>query len=553
MKNENWFLSIFCSVLIILGLSLYAFGFNNEMFWDDDDFILNNGYVKDLKYFPNYFSENIIAGAGLVSNYYRPVLLTVFALEWKVFGDNPVGWHFVNAFTHSLNCVLLFMLLWKLFRKKWVFIPALIFLIHPLQTESVVYVNSFGDSLSVFFSFIGLHLVEYSLRAKNWSRVFGYFAASLCFVLAILSKETAIIFPALALLIIWFKSSGGFKKRIVNGIVYSVPFWILCFVYLGLRAGPLNFKNSFNLYDQPNAYSESIWIRVLTFFHALWVYVGLIFFPKTLHMERSLPYETSLFSLKVILGLAVLFVFGFLVVRFYKKKPEIVFGVFWFFIALGPVSNILVPINGMIYEHWLYVPIVGIGIIIGVVCSWLWKIFNAYRYSLVVLGVVIVLALSYRSYLRILEWKNPVTFFEQTLKFSPGNYRILNNLGMELSEDGKQNDAIARYKEAINLDYSNPVAHHNLGNIFASISKFTEAQKEYEVALNQDPKFIFSYLNLTNVYLAEEKYVEARQTLEKSLLHIKNRPEIYVYLAQIAEKQGDKEAVSRYLSQVKGN
>ena len=86
-------------VLIFLGLAFYANTLRNGMFWDDNDFILNNAYVQSFS-FVKFFSENLIAGAGFVSNYWRPVLLTVFSLEWHLFHNFAAGYHFVNMATH---------------------------------------------------------------------------------------------------------------------------------------------------------------------------------------------------------------------------------------------------------------------------------------------------------------------------------------------------------------------------------------------------------------------------------------------------------------------
>ena len=131
--TKNWLIA---AIFVGVGLSLYANSFSNQMFWDDDDGILNNAFVKDWSYFPQYFSENLIAGASLVSNYWRPMLLAVYSFEWHLWGDSPIGYHLVNTLAHIASAILLFFLLFKLFRRRWLaFLTSLIFLVHPLQTE----------------------------------------------------------------------------------------------------------------------------------------------------------------------------------------------------------------------------------------------------------------------------------------------------------------------------------------------------------------------------------------------------------------------------------
>src|SRR3989338_5256998 len=140
-------LSIF--LLVVLGFSSYTNTFQNEMFWDDDDGILKNQFVKDWQYFPKYFSENLIAGAGLESNYWRPALLSVFSLEWHLWGNSAPGYHFVNTSFHIADAILLFLILLYLFKSRpLALLTSLVFLVHPLQTEAVTYVSGLGDSLS---------------------------------------------------------------------------------------------------------------------------------------------------------------------------------------------------------------------------------------------------------------------------------------------------------------------------------------------------------------------------------------------------------------------
>src|SRR5690349_15073190 len=101
MKPKEWLSKIFRSnkgcvlVLIGLGLFIYLWSLPNEMFWDDDDFILKNRYIKEWQYLPQYFSQNLVAGSYLNSNYWRPFLLMVFATEWHLWKDWPPGWHSV--------------------------------------------------------------------------------------------------------------------------------------------------------------------------------------------------------------------------------------------------------------------------------------------------------------------------------------------------------------------------------------------------------------------------------------------------------------------------
>src|SRR3989344_1560481 len=142
-RKETWLLIM---VLIIVGSFIYSFNLNNELFWDDDDWIINNVYVHSVSWenVKFWFSNNVLAGVGLQSNYYRPFLFFTFALNWIISETKPFLWHFVSNSIHIANAVLVFILLRNAMSGHRMsnghsislipFLTALVFLIHLLNT-----------------------------------------------------------------------------------------------------------------------------------------------------------------------------------------------------------------------------------------------------------------------------------------------------------------------------------------------------------------------------------------------------------------------------------
>lgn len=502
------------ALLFVCGLAVYANTFGNGMFWDDNDFILNNQYVQHWQYVPNMFRENVIAGSGLNSNYWRPVLLLVFSTEWHAWQGWTPGYHLVNTAFHLANDVLLFFLLLAVFRKRALaFLAALIFLVHPLQTEAVSYANSLGDSLSVFFMFSGLLLYAraIALGRPAW-RQWQPYAAAMLYALALMSKETAVVMPGLLVLIDIFghhqsrpESWKEFLRSLLGSVRRTWPYFLLAAVYIGLRATVLNLGNTFNLYNETTVFTASVWVRILTFFRILLEYFGLMFWPRVLHMERSVAIATSLRSIDVWLG--GLLAAGLLALAIWRlpRRSAVSFGILWFFCAVSVTSNIAAPINGLLYEHWMYVPLVGIFLALSSLGMQLWGLKSAalkpVRVLLLFFAVVIPIGFAVRAIARNVEWRDPVTFYTQTLRYAPTSYRIINNLGMEYAGRQMYQPAQQQYERAVQLDMTNPVAHHNLGNLYVAEGRYREAVTEYETALNNDPKFLFSYRNLIGLYL----------------------------------------------------
>lgn len=543
-------------VFFIVGFLIYANTFNNQFFWDDDDSIVNNVYIKNWQYLPNYFTENLIAGAGFLSNYWRPALLSVFSLEWHIWKDWAPGYHFVNTFFHIANTILLFFILFYIFKNRWLaFFTALIFLIHPLQTEAVTYISDLGDSLSVFFIFLGtLFYIKFRVSGKILLKNGFYFLSPIMYVLALMSKETAIIMPALIFIVDFFflshhRAELSFKAKLKEIGKAILPFLILAGIYILLRATILNFINTFNLYNEENIFTSNFYVRLFTFFRVLTIYFGLLFWPFNLHMERSVEIATSLFSPSVIFG-GFIFL-GLLALAFsqFKRFPVLSFGILWFFIGLAPTSNFVIPISGLLYEHWLYFPMIGIFAILIWLGTLLGKKYNLQK---ILIGILIafLIFLSVLTIDRNRDWRDPIAFYNQTLKYAPNSYRVINNLGMAYNDKGDYEQAEKTYQRAISIDPSNPVAYHNLGNTYRETGKINLAIENFKTAISLNPKFIFSYNALVNFYLESKNYQEARGVLENYLDYSDSKIDTLFLLAQIAAEEKDFKAALSYLEQV---
>src|SRR3989344_3853254 len=371
------------TLLIVIGFGIYAFNLNNPLFWDDTDWIVNNPFVHSFssENIKNWFTQNILAGIGLSSNYYRPFLLFTFALNYAIGSENPLGYHLLSNILHIADAVLIFAILFFIFKSRFIsFWASLIWLVHPLQTESVTYISGRGDPLNVFFMLLGL-LVFYKSElmtsdAQRTSDVktfsVGYKLLTAVFlVLALLSRETAMVFPFLAMVFyIAFISRDRFLRSLKKAFIKALPYFGIVFVYGILRLTVLNFENTLNFYSQSNLYTESFFARMYTFLNVLWTYAGLMIMPINQHMERSVTIFTYFWNLPTVSAFLVFLIILAVLRHFYKKEIRNLitvtnfrvpvtnfrvwfFAVGWFFVNLGPTSGIT-PINAQLYEHWLY-------------------------------------------------------------------------------------------------------------------------------------------------------------------------------------------------------
>lgn len=542
LKKEIWLPVV---LLIIVAGFIYSFNLNNQLFWDDDDWIINNNFVHSLNWenVKFWFTHDVLAGVGLSSNYYRPFLFFTFALNYVISGIDPFSYHFFSNVIHIANGILIYFLFNRIFRKKLLaFLTSLIFLIHPLQTEAITYISGRGDGLAVFFMLLALW---FFVQGRTSYRLLSFVSL----ILALLSRETAMIFPFLALsFFVSFLSKERFIRSIRQGLIKTWPYFVIVLAYGILRLTSLNFINTLNFYHEPNIYSENLYIRLLTFLPILWSYLKLLIAPIGLHMERSAVVYTSLFQWPVWPVLSALIGLLFWLRYLYKRDANSqleansfriwFFATTWFFMALGPVSGIT-PINALIYEHWLYLPMIGFWLIISFYLVKLFDLLKSRKLCYLLLVTLLVAYFSFFSYQSIqrnILWGNPEEFYKDILKYEPNNGRINNNLGILYMNQKNIDQAEFYYQKAIEAGDSFAQPYYNLGTILYSKGDIPGAIQLYEKAIEINPSFFYPYQNLAVIYARQGNFLKASDNIEKLKTIIPNNPRVYynsalVYLA----------------------
>jgi tetratricopeptide (TPR) repeat protein len=504
--------------LVAITLVVYLNALPGKFVWDDEDFVYNNVYVRHLSLFPYSINQNLIAGAGKISNYYRPLLLFSFALDWQIWHGYPVGFHLTNILLHSGAAVLAFLLFKRLLDDKLsAFVAAGFFAVHPVQTEAVTYISGRGDSLYSLLLLGSLLLYLKALRPSTSDR--AYLASLGLMTASLFAKELAIVGLPLLLLLDVVRAKklpGGEWLR--ERARWLWPYALITGAYLILRLTALNFANSLNFYGEQNLYTQSLTVRLATFTKVLVTYLGLIIFPKNLHMERTIPLITNVLNPVVVivtLALALAVAVSIRLLRKGRPLPFLALG--WFLINLTPTSGI-VPINGIIYEHFLYLALLGPFVLIGRLISLAWQKFTRPPVRYVLVGVVSLwwLALGMRTISRNADWRDPITFYRHLLHYSQ-SARVYNNLGMAYADLGDHQKAITFYQKAIALADVYPQTHHNLGNSLEALGRVNEATASYERALEINPRFAPAYEKLTNLYLREDKLEKALETLNRAI------------------------------------
>ena len=513
ISTQRWFGVL---LIILAGVIAYHNCLPNEMFWDDDDFIHNNRYIKDFHFWPLWFSQNMVAGAYLVSNYWRPLLLAIFSVEWQWWHNWVYGWHAISVGTHILAAVMLYFLLNRLFSNNLLaLLTALIFVAHPVHNEAVVYVNSMGDSLATFIVLSCLLSFTCFRQSKETAwRSQSYWIALLLFPLAILAKETGFVLAGLLPLtdFLLLSKAKSFWPRVKQTAAAVWPFILLAITYIILRGTVLNFSNSFNFYNENNVFTTHISIRLMTFFKVMVQYTGFLFCPYQLRVERAFAWAHSPLEWDVITGSVLVAFMIFAAFKYWRTRPIISFGLGWFFIAIAPTSNVLVPINSVIYEHFLYMPMIGIALITVHLALDLSQKYGFLPTLLKIFALIMVVFCAINIH-RNLDWRTSIGFYEQLVTYRPDDYRVINNLGMEYANKGFHAKAITEYLKAIALDPQNPVAYHNIAGSYRDTGHIDLALENFQKAVQLNPDFIFTYRSLADLYWRLGQWDNCRQSL----------------------------------------
>lgn len=533
-------------VLIVCTVFAYASSLGNPFIWDDDQFITNNIYVQRFR-IVDIFTQNTTAGGGVVSNYYRPLTSLSFAIDNQLWGKNPFPFHTVNLLLHIAAGVVLFLVIGALgMGELSAFFVSLFFLVFPTQTEAVSYINSRGDSMFAVLFLLSLylfiralgkryhivekekkHLSEHQLRIERRT---GRFRSNLLMLgsvvlygLSILAKETALFGLPLYGVTLWMygNTHGKNLKTLLRAPqwIFFATVLVIAIIYFLLRLTVLNFANILNFYNVPDVYSSHLYVRIFTFCKILFIYLGILLFPYPLHMERDVRYITTFFNgwvIGAILIVCCILSCGVLVSR-KTRNFWVVFGFLWSTIFLFPISGII-PINGLLYEHWLYLPMIGFWIMAYGIAKF--TIYN-FQFSnkflqtvrkmflglgVLLAGIYIILTIHQNNI-----WADPVTFYRYTLQFAPQSYRLHNNLGISLAAVGDNRGAIEEYRKTIQLKPDNEQVYNNLGFSYFLLGQYGLAEKNLLYALKLSPDFFLPRGNLVKVYLMTHQYDKARK------------------------------------------
>jgi len=509
----------FIPVLILAaGAWAYHNSFQGPFVFDDVPSILDNPHIRHL--WP--LREAVSAPLDLTVTG-RPVVCLSLALNYALGGLNVWGYHAFNLAVHLLAALVLFGILRRTFEGEklrdrfgvaavWLAAAiALIWEVHPLQTESVTYIVQRTESLMGLFLLLALYCTlrgSRSSRARVW-----YLAAVVSCALGMGSKEVMVGAPLIVLLYDRVFLAASFRQlwqRRVGLYVGLAATWIILAV---LVARTPRSATGFGI-EGPTS-----WDYLKTEAGVIVYYLRLCFWPRPLVIDYfdwpiTLSLKDGLASGVVVIGLLGATVWAF------RRQPWLGFLGAWFFVILGPTSSFLPSVGEAAAERRMYLPLAAVVtmVVVGAFAfgKRLWNKQQGVVLGCVAGGFVAVL-LTFLTIQRNRDYNSALTIWQDAVVKRPDNPRAHNNLGTAFLEDGKVTEAIGHYERALRIRPGYAEAHNNLGTALLQAGKVPEAIGQYEQALRIKPDYAEAHNNLGNVLFQAGSVAEAINHWEQAL------------------------------------
>ncbi|MEE9543341.1 MAG: tetratricopeptide repeat protein [Thermodesulfobacteriota bacterium] len=524
------------SLLLLLGLIIYSVSFGGPFVYDDNFFILENEHLRSLY---NYTYPSGTRFVGFLS----------FAVNYAVNGYEPFGYKLVNISIHIINSMLVYTLVSLMIRtpvmegvktalKALPLISALLFLVHPIETQAVSYITQRFASLATLLYLAALaSYMKSRLMGINGDYRGRYLFYAFALIAALIAQKTKEISFTLPVIIVLFEftffniegKGADIKRRIIRLIPFVLVMAIIpAALYLPDtgHGGELGMSGWLKSHQLRDIEAVSRFDYLMTQFRVIVTYLRLLVLPVDQNLLYDYPKYSSFFALPVVssfIFLAAIFSASiYLYIRSIRRGWGfgiiISLGLLWFFITISVESSII-PIQHVIFEHRLYLPSIGFFIFAAAVFIYLAGRISGAREGRAELSkgalaivMIIVTLFSVLSYRRNLVWADELRLWKDVDHKSPGIGRVKDTLGLIYKKLGDREKAREYFREAIRINskLSNP--YNNLGSLYMGDRDYKSAFVLFEKALKYDNENGEAHNNIANVY-------RVQGDMEQALFH----------------------------------
>jgi len=548
-KKNKYLTSGICLILAATTFAVYWQVHSYEFVTYDD-----NKYVYDN---PNVTAG--LTGEGIkwalttgYFSYWHPLTWMSHMVDCELFGLNAGRHHFVNLLFHIANTLLLFIVLKRMTCGLWqsAFVAAA-FALHPLHVESVAWVAERKDLLSCFFWLVTMGVYMRYTRRPAAGR---YLLTLAAFAMGLMSKPTVVTLPfALLLLDYWPLGRFEDEQRVKEAeepsrelpksffpwrtfyrlVLEKVPFFAL-----SVFSGIVTFLNQQTGDAVVSLQHLSIVSRIANAVTSYVRYLGKMIWPSRLAVFYPHSYVKTIPVWQIGVSAMILLVISLVVVRLFRTQKYLATGWLWFLGTLVPMIG-LVQVGGQGFaDRYSYIPFTGLFIIIAWGAPELLQRLPYRKVIIALAAVVLISAMMVRTWVQTGHWQNNYTLFSHAVAVTENNSNMNYDLAVTLYNQGRLDEAIIHYREALRIEPGNFKAHVNLGIALSEQGQYDEALEHFNIAVRLDPDSHDAHYNLGLALLLQGRLNEAAVHLKEAIRIKANWPETHNKLASVYLRQG---------------
>jgi len=438
----------------------YANGLTGDYTYDDKAIVRDNVRIRSPRSVEQIFTTPYFGGLRGQGTGYRPVLLLSYAAQWWVHGDSRIGFHAANLALHALAALLLLRLLLRLGVPPPVALgSALLFAVHPIHVEAVASLVGRGETLAAVFVLAGLLIALRFYRGPR--RAAALAGATVCYALGVLTKESAAIVPALALLAFWRLEEGSPGRRLRVALARGWPLFaaavpVLAGVFALRRfvLGGYLKSQAFPIFEVENPLAPlADGPRVAGAAAILLRYLGRLFLPLRLSADESawsIPVGRGPTPLH---AAALLLLAGLLAAAIAKERArrDVAFGVLFLAAAFAPAANVLFPTGTIFAERLAYLPSAGFCLALASLLLPAAGAPDSIRRRSAGVFWIVALAFAARTVVRNPVWRDDETLFAESVRSSPESAKTHYNFAWVSAEAGNLPRALDHYTRATRI------------------------------------------------------------------------------------------------------
>lgn len=531
-KGQSFWRKLTPLGFILISFLIYGNTLNHGYVLDDIAAVGKNSLVqKGFEGIPD------LARTGLFYGYsnsneppiYRPVSLISFAIEHGLWGDRPHRSHFINVLLFGLCCMVLFLLMQRLFgenRFLLSFTVTFLFATHPIHTEVVCNIKSRDEIFAFLFAALSFYALISHVQSKRlWQLLVG----TICGFLAFLSKENAITYLAVIPVGIWITSQD--KRATLKVFLYLLAATVSYLLLKFALFGTITIKNEIPLLDNVMVHATFLQ-RICTAMYVLGRYLLLLIIPYPLSYDYSFN-QITLKSIGDWEVWASVFVYLFMAATaayliWKKKMPSVSLGIIAYIISLGVVSNLLFLIGSSMAERFLFLPSLGFCMALGGGLYYLLKLeqfdhLKSYEFKATNVGLLVQIIpciFLFITFNRNPDWKDNYTLYKADVVKVPNSARAHYGYGTAIWDSSKfipdtmtrnpfLRDALHEFQEALRIypDYNE--AKINLGNVYHDLGDFDNELNTLGKLNNKGGSLGQALFNAGNAFLNKGDYTHA--------------------------------------------